>query len=279
MRYLLLFHHPILGRVYYGDRGTMTSDGRKVIMIKYNETFLQGFYQSSGMQSGYEGTWFPFDGDVTNSQTGEPILLKVSNTTFASQFKTFIKKTKDSEIRYQKNMIKFGTLTFLYISYQLGGGLWNNRRESIRVLANVPKIYREYEDEMKNHWNIRKVTFPSSPKSQQEVNLFLKDALSFNYLKGTEYPASFNGDWILNYKDIYNGERYLFYPNTKIAFKRSLLTKCHVGEDEDQYESDLLLDFMIEYDHNNTSLTNFFYPSIHGQSIFENRYCKKFGQK
>lgn len=274
MKFLPLFNHPILGRVSYGDKGIITSDGRKVIMIQYNTSSLQGFYQSSGQQSGYQGMWFPFDGDVTNSDTGEPILLKLSNTNFASQFKTFVKKVKESDVLYQKNMIKFGSLTFLYISYQLGGGLWKRKTESRRVLSVVPKEIMEKE--VKSQWDLKKIRFPTVSKSQKEVNLYLGKAISFNFLKGIEYPSNYNENWDFDYHDIYDGKRFLFYPNTKIAFKRSLLTKCDTFKDDD---SPLLLDFMMELDHSNTSFVNFFYPSIRGQSIFENRFCKKFYKK
>lgn len=270
MKYLLLFQHPMIGRVYYGDKGTLTSDNRKVIMIKYNESCFQGFYQSSGMESGYEGTWFPFDGDVINSDTGEALLLKLSSTTFASQFKTFVKKTKKSDVQFQKNMIKFGTLNFLYISYILGGGIWNSKAQTKKILGHVPKAY--LEQDLTSRWDIKHTKFPKIPQSQKHVNFFLGKAMSFNFLKGTEYPSNFNGDWILDYKDIYNGKLYLFYPNTRISFTRTLLTKCHQSDTKEE----LLLDFMIAYDHNNTSLTNFFYPSIHHLSVFENKFCKKY---
>jgi hypothetical protein len=272
MKYILLFDHPIIGRVYYGEKGTLTSDGRKVMMIKYNESesCLQGFYRSSGMESGYEGTWFPFDGDVINSDSGEPLLLKLSSTNFASQFKTFVKKTKKSDVQFQKNMIKFGTLTFLYISYILGGGIWNSKAQTKRILGHVPKVY--LQNDSVNRTDMEHVKFPKVPQSQKNVNLFLGKAMSFNFLKGTEYPTNFNGDWILDYKDIYNGKMYLFYPNTRISFTRFLFTKCTQSNSKEEF----LLDFMIAYDHNNTSLTNFFYPSIHDQSIFENKFCKKY---
>jgi len=271
MKFLVLFNHPFIGKVYYGDRGILTSDGRKVVLIKYHGACLQGFYQSSGMVSGSPGTWFPFDGDVTNSTTGEALLLKVSNTNFASQFKTLVKKTKKNELEYQKNMIKFGTQTFLYISYKMGDGLWNEKAKRSKALSNLPKAFLENDESVKSLWNVKRIVFPKTNQSQKDVNLFLGNALSFNFLKGTEYPATFNGDWILHYKDIYSGRQYFFYKNTKISFQRSLLTKC--GENG---PDDLLLDFMMEYDHHVTSFTNFFYPSIQGQSIFENRYCKKF---
>lgn len=271
MMYTLLFDHTVLGKVYYASKGVRTNDGRRVVMIRYNGDCYQGFYQSSGMISGYEGTWFPFDGDVTNSTTGEALLLKLSNTNFSTQFKTFIKKVKKSDIQYQKNMIKFGTLLFLYTSYVLGGGVWDSPAQSKKILANVPKDYfggTEKNDVRK--WTVRKVSFPRGLQTQKEVNMFLGKAMSFNYLKGVEYPSTFNGDWILDYKDIYAHKVYEFYPNTRIVFKRPLLTSCPSSQDE------ILLDFMIELDHNVTSFTNYYYPSIGGLSIFEERFCKKF---
>lgn len=270
MRFLRLFDHPVLGRVFYGNQGTLTSDGRKVILIKYNDDCLQGFYQSSGLQSGFEGTWFPFDGDVTNSQTGEALLLKVSKTSFASQFKTFVKKTKEADVRHQRNMIKFGTALFLYTSYKLGGGLWDKPRERKRALDHLPSNIRS--EDVESSFDMSRISFPRRAQSQKEVNLFLKNALSFNFLKGTEYPERWNGDWVLDYRDIYNDKVFEFYPNTRISFERSLLTRCPSSTTDEP----ILLDFMVEEDHNNTSFTNFFYPSIQGLSIFENAFCKKF---
>lgn len=276
MRFHLLFDHPTFGKVRYGEEGILTSDGRKVILVEYEiQTSgrrrpikaYQGFYQSSGMISRQPGTWFPFDGDVVNSATGEGLLLKLDTTTFAKQFKTF---AQSSDVPLQKNLIKFGTLLFLYVSYKIGDGIWTRPREVSKIKSRVPRSVWKDDDGVESGWDMSKIRFGRAYRSPKEVNLFLGSALSMNFLKGTEYPATMNGDWILDYKEIYRGKQFLFYPKTRIEFERRLLTVCKNGDEP------ILLDFMIQYDHSLTSLANFFYPSMAGLSIFEHKFCQKF---
>jgi len=264
MKYLLLYDHPIFGKVYYGDTGILTSDGRKVLKIKYSNTKYQCFYQSSGLVSKEKGTWFPFDGDVVDSNTGERLLLKLDTTYFASRFKTFVKKKSEVDIVFQKNMIKFGTLLFLYTSYQLGNGIWNTQKNVNIIKKKIQEPI--FQENIQSYFDEKNVSFGRTHNSQREVNLFIGNALSFNYLKDIEYFD--RDDWILDYREIYRPKLYTFYPNTRVEFKRTLLTKCN---DED----DIILDFMIQYNHNQTSLMNFFMPSINGKSIFEDKFCRK----
>lgn len=278
MRYTSLFRdHPTFGNVRYAEEGILTSDGRRVILIEYERAPLdrsskayQGFYQSSGMTSRHEGTWFPFDGDVVDATTGERLLLKLDTTNFAKQFKTFVQKASASDVVLQKNLIKFGTALFMYVSYKIGDGIWKNKREVTKLKRRVPKWIWKDDESVEGTWNLSNIQFGRAYRSQKDVNLYLGSALSFNYLKGSEYPITMNGDWVLNYREIYRGKRFTFYEGTRISFERSLLTKCGATDEP------ILLNFMIQYDHHLTSLVNFFYPSVHGLSIFEEKYCRKF---
>ena len=281
MRYQKMFEHPTRGRVRYANEGVLTSDGRRVVLIEYEvvpfdrrSKAYQGFYQSSGMMSKYEGTWFPFDGDVIDANTGERLLLKLDTTNFARQFKTFVQKTSPADVTFQKNMIKFGTGWFAYISYKMGGGIWDDRRQVAKIKKRLPKTFWDDNDEaVSSAWTLSKVKFGRARRTQKDVNVYLGNALSMNFLKGSEYPASMNGDWILDYREIYGGKEFAFYQGTRIDFKRTLLTHCpHASEP-------VLLDFMIQYDHATTSLSNFFYPSMGGLSIFEDKYCRTFKKK
>jgi hypothetical protein len=49
---------------YFDESKTLRFEGRDVILVHCEDGWKQGFYRSSGRNSGKEGRWFPFDGYV-----------------------------------------------------------------------------------------------------------------------------------------------------------------------------------------------------------------------
>lgn len=299
-RWLILFRISDQHTVYIRHDGHFTSDGRRMILVKYPlspnnghvEYGVQAFYESTGHVSRFEHTWFPFDGEVFDSATAHPVLLKLDTTKFASFWKTFDKSLSQSERNFRQNMIKFGTVMFMVVSMKLGRGLWDSQGMRQTVLSKIQsmskiqtatKRFVREASSFEVECNVdTDVSFPRrgsadvpKPKGfidrlDPGVNRYIGDAISFNYLKGTEYPATFNQGWtVLDYNDIYDGKTYTFYKGTKVQFQRPLLTLC-AGK------SLYILDFMIQLDHSQTQfMSNYFSIYRNGLSIAEEKFCKK----
>lgn len=91
------------------------------------------FYQSSGESSGYPGTWFPFCGILEQDdifyKTG--FYLKPEEHNLPSDVRNEMAEHFPSYGSYDQGrqlLIRFSTLSGLWISSQLGGGLWEDPR-------------------------------------------------------------------------------------------------------------------------------------------------------
>ena len=55
------------GKIYtFEEARTLRFQGRDVILVECEDGWKQGFYRSSGRNSGKAGRWFPFDGYIRN---------------------------------------------------------------------------------------------------------------------------------------------------------------------------------------------------------------------
>jgi hypothetical protein len=184
-----------------------TSDlsvGRCFIIVQYNESCHQLFYRSSGHNTHYPQTWFPTNGYLLDYMDGG-YYDKLSNTKFTKRI------TKDEGLHKQILELKrpflnsieainstvlyrFGTRQFMYISYLLGGSLWQD--------VELTAILSQHFQLPMNHPQ-QQYQLPIPPRQiqniYQDVNWFAKDAISTNYCK-EEYDSV--NDYV-NYHDWY----------------------------------------------------------------------------
>lgn len=221
-RFFPLFHpyESVKGKLWHSEsifkELTSTTSPRLFVIIRYEAPQekdgygYQLFYCSSGANSLMKGTWYPCDGFmVSRSQEGDKevilksIYVKLGYTFFSQQMVREYKLIDDllalsvpklttSTDVMETCLGRFGTSYFLYVSYVLGGGIWNH--EGIcRVLGDwysLPLI--PFPRSWRDRWDISHLTVLPSP---HHVNDFAKYALSINYCK-QEYsprhtPSSF----------------------------------------------------------------------------------------
>lgn len=113
---------------------------RKITVIKTGEKTSQSFYQSSGTSSGFEGTYFPFEGMTdknakgfykiaTGYQGGHAKYIKPSAPTLEELGTIYQPLIKTTGIA-AKNEIwqRFKNIECMVISSVIGGGFWDTKQ-------------------------------------------------------------------------------------------------------------------------------------------------------
>lgn len=111
-------------------------EGDVKVTRKITSIFGMPFYQSSGLNSDFPDTWFPFHG--LNEQG---VFIKRSSEDFAfplpTEFHQIFAPLSCYDKRAEELYARFGTLGGVLISSCLGGGLWESKKG--KELLNVLK--------------------------------------------------------------------------------------------------------------------------------------------
>jgi hypothetical protein len=156
---------------------------------------------------------------------GHEIIQKLFKTRFAKQ-ESFanIKNLKIPEIRTEKEiknmMSRFGCPLFLIISCVLNGGIWANEKFSTFVMqhyAHMEYVVPHFEFSPPN---------VSPLSAMQDLNLFVRDAISTNYIK-EQYTSP--TQYHLDYNDILiKEERYPIGAESPVSLRYKFKPTEHV---------------------------------------------------
>lgn len=280
-----IWDHPSFGKIDIKDNvfTSVPQDERKVVIIKYPLCLLpdqkekkgfgfQGFYQSSGINSRFQGIWFPFDG-IAHNDLGYWYLVKPVQTIHSIQYQ---QKPFD-EIPSPPHMLAIYRMScpfFIFIS-----GLLSDEPIFDQFLQSIKDILKPgTSQELAYYSSLYSAKVPILWEKMKQIkidsiidfNRYLGNALSINFLKGYQYDIHWNGTDVLDFNEVYDGKSYQFCSNNKwIAFKRPIITKYK--------RQTFICDFFILFNHMNTVL----YPRYwsidpHNDKSFEESiYCDK----
>jgi hypothetical protein len=179
---------------------------RVFLILRYlnneNKKSYQLFYRSSGHNSLADGTWFPCNGytvsqDESDMNVIDETYSKLYNTKFSKSLKENTelindlvklgnrKMTSPPSVK-QSLLLRFGTLRFLYASYLMGGGIWEN--ENLRMVFSKHlglDLSRSYstEEQIQFHWPSSLETCRVIENPHIDVNSYAHIAISTNFCK------------------------------------------------------------------------------------------------
>lgn len=171
------------------------SDGRDIIKVRYindeGVVMLQGYYRSTGLNTSFQGSWFPFDGIIykvagLRPKSGKSILtqayppplykdniLQLGGRERAKELwkgKGKLCDSEDNPVGYL--WCRLGNCDYVKISYLLGGSLWNSE---------LGDYYKETCGITGPSLNVEiPVGDDNYPVSHETINRFIGNALSPN---------------------------------------------------------------------------------------------------
>lgn len=168
------------------------TDGRDIIKVRYiNDegiVMLQGYYRSTGINTSFQGSWFPFDGIVYQvmGKRGKSVLTQAyppplyKDNILYSGGRNRAKElwsgegelcnSEDNPVGYL--WCRLGNCDYVKISYLLGGSLWNSElgdyyKETCGITG--PSLNVEIPEGNDNY-----------PVSDETINKFIGNAVSLN---------------------------------------------------------------------------------------------------
>ncbi len=228
----------------------------KLTIKNKNRTKTYPFYQSTGVNSQYRGTWFPFKGIENNGFFLKPHSTKNQrlHLSYDSTFVDFLEEHRHHVFQngIECLMIRFGNTECMLVSYLIGGGYWDTEDSFLIkqfIKKNYPHILEKLKEscpdmiEIQNPIRIEKLEL--GVKNQKKINDFLRNTTKavfktnfytsvFDYSIPTpqEYnPLQLKIESLRHACEEYKthlDKNYRLHPNDKLlAKKRELIDKLY----------------------------------------------------